>query len=108
MVKKYPPFKPEDIVVEKDAPITKLFLVLKGEFLLCKKNISGEITSFLTYREGQFFGEEWLTKEKESEYSVIARTEGVLGYIEKSELEAGISDISRLLLRRKQKRNIYK
>lgn len=78
MIKELPPFKADEVVIQKDQPVSSLFLIARGEFSLCRKNLSGEITALQTFREGQFFDEEWLKAKCHSEVAVIARTEGVL------------------------------
>jgi CRP-like cAMP-binding protein len=60
MIKELPPFKADEIIIQKDQPVSRIFLVTKGEFSLCRKNLSGEITALQTFREGQFFDEEWI------------------------------------------------
>jgi CRP-like cAMP-binding protein len=78
MIKELPPYKMDEIIVEKEDPVSRLYLVLKGEFSLCRKNLSGEITALQTFREGQFFDEEWIRSKTYSEVAVIARTDGIL------------------------------
>jgi hypothetical protein len=56
MVKLLPIKKANDVIVEKDTPVDRMFLVLKGEFLLCKYNLINEIVSFQSYKEGNTFG----------------------------------------------------
>lgn len=78
MVKELPPFKADQIIVEKEEPVSRLYLVVKGEFSLCRKNLSGDVAALQTFREGQFFDEEWIKAKSLSEVVVIARTDGVL------------------------------
>jgi CRP-like cAMP-binding protein len=79
LVRLLPPKKANELVLDKDDPVDRLFLVLRGEFLLCKKNLSNEIVSFQTYREGHVFGEAWLVRPTLAECAVVAKTEGLLG-----------------------------
>lgn len=39
IIKVLPFNRPNDIILEKDAPTDKLFIVLKGEYLLCKQSL---------------------------------------------------------------------
>ena len=78
MIKELPPYKIDEVIIEKDDPVSRLYLVVKGEFSICRKNLSGEITALQTFREGQFFDEEWIKSKCYSEGTVIARTDGVL------------------------------
>jgi len=39
MVKLLPVKKANEVVLEKETPVDRLFMVLRGEFLLCKYNL---------------------------------------------------------------------
>ena len=103
--------KANEIVIEQNDPVDKIYLVLKGEFIFCKKSLGGEITSYQIYRQGHFFGEEWIIKPVESEVMVVAKTDGILGIlsiyvgvISRKDVEESISSIDKLLLRKKAKK----
>lgn len=105
MIKELPPFKADEVVIQKDQPVSSIYLISRGEFSLCRKNLSGEITALQTFREGQFFDEEWIKVKSYSEVTVIARTEGVLHFIDRASIEEGIGRIEHLILRKKMKKN---
>ena len=74
MVKLLPIKKANDVIIEKDTPVDRMFLVLKGEFLLCKYNLINEIVSFQSFKEGNTFGEHWILNPAEAECSVVSKT----------------------------------
>lgn len=104
MIRRLPLKKANDVVLEKDSPVETLFLVLKGEFLTCKLNLEEEITSFQSYREGETFGEHWLLNPSQSECTVLAKTDGLLATISKTDIEASISPVERLQQRKKARK----
>lgn len=63
----------------------KLFIIVKGEFSKCKKNLSGELMAFKTLREGDIFGEENLHVMANLEYTVLCTEDNSeVAYMEKN------------------------